>query len=57
MRQEVYLRDMGKCVECDSRENIQYDHIIPFSKGGAHSVENIQILCQRCNLAKSDKIV
>jgi len=52
VRREVYYRDMGKCVECDSRENIQYDHIIPFSKGGAHSVENIQILSQKCNLAK-----
>ena len=56
VRYEVYHRDRGQCVQCKSRDNIQFDHVIPFSKGGAHSVENIQVLCQRCNSEKSDKI-
>lgn len=52
----VWRRDGGKCVYCGSTENLQLDHIIPFSKGGATTVENLQLLCQKCNLQKSNKI-
>jgi hypothetical protein len=52
----VWARDHGRCVLCGSRKKIHYDHIIPFSKGGSNTVENIRILCQDCNLRKSDKI-
>lgn len=52
----VWNRDAGKCVYCGSTENIHLDHIIPFSKGGATNVENLQLLCQKCNLEKSNKI-
>ena len=52
----VWRRDGGKCVYCGSTENLQFDHIIPFSKGGATTVENLQLLCQKCNLQKSNKI-
>ena len=53
---EVYRRDGARCVICGSTENLQLDHIIPFSKGGADTAENLQILCQKCNLEKSNKI-
>lgn len=56
VRDAVYRRDGGKCVNCGATQNLQYDHIIPFSKGGATSIENLQILCQKCNLEKSNKI-
>lgn len=56
VRDAVYNRDGGRCVECGSTDNLHFDHIIPFSKGGATNVENLQILCQKCNLAKSNKI-
>ena len=52
----VWNRDGGKCVYCGSNENLHLDHIIPFSKGGDTSVENLQLLCQKCNLEKSNKI-
>lgn len=52
----VWNRDRGKCVYCGSNENLHLDHIIPFSKGGDTSVENLQLLCQKCNLEKSNKI-
>lgn len=52
----VWNRDGGKCVYCGSNENLHLDLIIPFSKGGDTSVENLQLLCQKCNLEKSNKI-
>ena len=52
----VWRKDGGRCVYCGSTENIQLDHIIPFSKGGATTVENLQLLCQKCNIEKSNKI-
>lgn len=52
----VYKRDGGRCVYCGSTENLHLDHIIPFSRGGATNIENLQLLCQKCNLEKSNKI-
>ena len=52
----VWQRDMGKCVECGSNEKLEFDHIIPVSKGGSNTMRNIQLLCERCNRAKSNKI-
>ena len=52
----VWRKDGGRCVYCGSTENIQLDHIIPFSKGGASTIENLQLLCQKCNIEKSNKI-
>ena len=55
---EVWKRDKGRCVKCGSRDNLHFDHIIPFSKGGSSLVaENIQLLCARHNLEKRDKII
>ena len=54
---EVWKRDGGKCVECDATDELHFDHIIPYSKGGTSmSPDNIQLLCARHNIAKSDKI-
>ena len=56
VKDAVWNRDSGKCVECGSNENLEFDHIIPFSKGGANTYRNIQLLCEKCNRSKSDKI-
>jgi hypothetical protein len=54
---EVWKRDKGRCVICGSTDNLHFDHIIPYSKGGSSLVaENIQLLCARHNLQKRDKI-
>jgi hypothetical protein len=52
----VWVRDGGSCRRCGLKQNLHFDHMIPVAKGGGSSSENIQILCQACNLAKSDKI-
>jgi hypothetical protein len=52
----VWARDGGACVRCGSTEKLHFDHVIPVIKGGGSSPENIQILCEQCNLKKSDKI-
>ena len=54
---EVWKRDKGKCVICGSTDNLHFDHIIPFSRGGSSLVaKNIQLLCARHNIAKRDRI-
>lgn len=54
---DVWKRDKGCCVKCGSKDNLHFDHIIPYSKGGSSLVaENIQLLCVRHNLEKSDNI-
>jgi len=56
VKREVWRRDQGCCVQCGSRRNLEYDHIIPVSKGGANTARNIELLCETCNRQKSDKI-
>ena len=56
VRREVWRRDEGKCVKCGSRSNLEYDHIIPVSRGGSNTARNIELLCKACNRAKSDLI-
>ena len=56
IKDEVWNRDNGECVECGLKKDLEFDHIIPYSKGGADSVNNLQILCRPCNRKKSNKI-
>lgn len=54
---DVWKRDKGRCVLCQSQDNLHFDHIIPFSKGGSSlTADNIQLLCARHNLSKRNKI-
>ena len=56
VQDKVWIRDGGRCVFCGSNKDLEFDHIIPFSKGGANTYRNIQLLCQKCNREKSDRI-
>ncbi len=56
VKSAVWQRDQGKCVQCGASDYLEYDHIIPHSKGGASTVNNVQLLCRRCNQVKSDRI-
>lgn len=46
-----------KCLACESTENLSMDHIIPLSKGGRHSIDNVQLLCVSCNSHKGTKTI
>ena len=48
----VWQRDGGCCVKCGSQRNLEFDHIIPLSKGGGKTARNIQLLCEKCNRSK-----
>lgn len=54
---EVWKRDGGKCCRCSASNELHFDHIVPFSRGGTSlTAENIQLLCARHNLQKRDRI-
>ena len=54
----VWKRDEGKCVMCGATDELHFDHDLPWSKGGASmTAANVQLLCARHNLRKSDDIV
>jgi len=55
---EVWARDKGQCVLCGSKENLHFDHDLPYSKGGtSFTAKNVKILCAKHNLQKSDKLI
>jgi hypothetical protein len=56
VRIAVWRRDNGRCVRCGSRERLEYDHIIPVSRGGSSTVRNIELLCEICNRSKAANI-
>jgi hypothetical protein len=57
VREEVYRRDRNRCVTCKATKGLAIDHIIPYSKGGTNEVENLQVLCRRCNGKKGAKLL
>lgn len=56
VKNAAWIRDGGRCAECNSSGHIHFDHIIPVIKGGSNLLENIQVLCSTCNLKKGSKI-
>jgi hypothetical protein len=52
IRLAVFKRDGGKCRSCDATEQLEFDHVLAWSKGGRSTIENLQLLCRSCNAAK-----
>lgn len=57
MRFAIYQRDGHRCRKCGRQtSDLEVDHIFPISKGGKSTMDNLQTLCHRCNVAKSNTI-
>lgn len=63
IRVKVLSRDNFRCVFCgkspatDIGTKLHIDHIVPFANGGENTLENLQTLCEECNLGKSNRVV
>ena len=55
-RQNVFKRDGGKCVYCESRKDLTIDHVIPKSRGGKTTWTNLVTACRKCNSRKGDDL-
>ena len=58
-RESIYQRDSGRCQYCGNgvkRSEFTYDHVIPRSKGGKTTWENVVAACVPCNQKKSDRL-
>lgn len=56
---KVVRRDNHICQSCYQYvrdDEIEFDHVIPVSKGGPTTVDNLQLLCRECNRKKSNSL-
>ena len=54
-RKEILRRDRHTCQYCGSTKNLTLDHVIPKSRGGQHSWDNLATACNACNARKGDR--
>ena len=54
---EILVKQDGKCCYCKKETKLTMDHIIPLSRGGEHSKENVAGACWPCNMSKRSKLV
>jgi 5-methylcytosine-specific restriction endonuclease McrA len=55
-RREVLRRDNHACQYCGSSKRLTLDHVIPRSKGGQHTWNNVVAACESCNSRKGDRL-
>ncbi|WP_339765059.1 HNH endonuclease [uncultured Sulfitobacter sp.] len=55
LRKRIYARDGNKCHYCGSTQRLSLDHVVPQSRGGPHTDDNLVTCCKSCNSAKRDK--
>lgn len=53
-KKNVHKRDGNKCVYCGETENLTLDHVIPKSRGGQHTWDNLVTACMKCNNKKDN---
>ncbi|HMF64973.1 MAG TPA: HNH endonuclease [Edaphobacter sp.] len=53
----VWRRDQGQCARCESKEKLEFDHIVPVVRGGSNTARNIELLCETCNRKKGSRII
>ena len=56
-RFNLFLRDQFACQYCGSTSELTFDHVVPRSRGGRTTWENVVAACSRCNLAKGAKLL
>ena len=56
-RNMVYKRDGHKCQYCGATRRLTIDHVVPRSKGGGDTWENMVVACSSCNTKKGDKLL
>ncbi|MEO1093680.1 MAG: HNH endonuclease [Cyanobacteria bacterium J06638_28] len=56
-RREVFRRDQHRCQYCNSTKRLTIDHVVPRSKGGTHTWDNVVAACERCNSIKGDRLL
>jgi len=54
-RREVLRRDHHTCQYCGSTHNLTLDHVVPLSRGGSHTWDNVVTACERCNQRKGNR--
>ena len=61
-KDEVHVRDQGQCTyvsptgtRCSCKQNLEYDHIMPFSLGGESSAENLRLFCKAHNQLMAER--
>ena len=54
--EQVFKRDGARCKKCGRQDTLTIDHIMPTSKSGNNDLDNLQILCMRCNQKKRNKL-
>jgi 5-methylcytosine-specific restriction endonuclease McrA len=54
-RFNVFLRDRFSCQYCGDRDDLTFDHLIPRSRGGQTTWDNVVTACSSCNLRKGGK--
>lgn len=64
IRDAVFKRDEGRCtylgannVRCNSAHDVEIDHIVPYSRGGPHSLRNLRLLCSMHNRLEAEKVL
>ncbi len=56
VKRAAFEKNNGRCSNCHTMKNLEYDHKIPFALGGKSDKENIRLMCKNCNLRAGIKV-